>query len=103
MDSEGPKPFKGPMQRGYWNRCSLDFPLYEVKSKMKQCKRCKIQKAFKMFKLTYIKSVGKYYFRSYCRPCLNKINLIRKKKKPDFKAKENARSLRYYHAHKVLK
>lgn len=39
---------------------------------MKTCKTCEIQKPLKLFRTTYNKKVGKYYYRSYCNQCLNK-------------------------------
>ncbi len=51
---------------------------------------------------TYIKSVGKYYYRSYCRNCRTKINNIRRANNPRLVRRKNERDRAYYYKNKKM-
>lgn len=68
---------------------------------MRICRKCKISKPETEYRKTFIKTTGKYYFRSYCKPCLNKILYERRHTIPRLHEKEKARLRKQYYKNKV--
>ena len=65
----------------------------------KKCLMCEETKKVEDFRLTYIKTVGKYYIRSHCKKCQNKLRNIQHSAEK-YREWRNARWRKQYHAKK---
>jgi hypothetical protein len=64
---------------------------------LKKCRRCGETKEVDCFRPFFLKSVEKWYRRSYCKPCLNQIREQLRDSNPANKSKKNERDRKYYH------
>src|SRR5437870_3735317 len=64
---------------------------------MKCCLKCGLCKKFSEYRRTYSPKTLKYYYRSYCNSCQNKIRQAQRKLKPNYKTYHSERCKKQYY------